>query len=165
MTCAVRALGLGSGPARKAAASFAGLPHRLEPVPTRDGVRWVNSSMTTNPRAGRAALEAFGRKVILITGGRGKGLPLGDFLDAVRRHAKWAVLTGENGVELERLLHRRGFRRCEVRAELGDAVRSARRRARRGDVVLFAPAFASFDQFRDFQDRGERFRREVTGVA
>jgi UDP-N-acetylmuramoylalanine--D-glutamate ligase len=165
MTCAARALGVPCRAIRSAARGFRGLPHRLEPVPSRDGRNWVNSSMTTNPHAAVAALESFDRKVILITGGRSKGLAVNDLLDAVRQHAKWVVLTGENGAELAARLRKLGFKRCEVRLELADAVRAARLRSRTGDTVLFAPAFASFDQFRDFQDRGERFRQEVAGAA
>ncbi|MBN2537415.1 UDP-N-acetylmuramoyl-L-alanine--D-glutamate ligase [candidate division WOR-3 bacterium] len=165
MTCAARALGAPNRAIRAAARGFAGLPHRLERVPTRDGRVWVNSSMTTNPGAGVAALESFGRKVVLIAGGKSKGLPVGEFLAAVRRRAKWAILTGENGPELAESLRAAGFERCEVQATLLGAVSAARSRARRGDVVLFAPAFASFDQFRDFQERGERFRREVMSAA
>lgn len=161
MTCAARALGAPGRALRAATREFTGLPHRLERVPTRDGRLWVNSSMTTNPRAGVAALESFGRKVVLIAGGKAKGLPVGEFLAAVRRRAKWAVLIGENGPKLAESLRAAGFERCEVQDTLSGAVSAARRRARRDDIVLFAPAFASFDQFRDFQDRGERFRREV----
>ena len=163
--CACRALGVKDAAFRRAMRTFKGLPHRLETVRMLGGVEWVNSSMTTNPVAGASALAAFRRKVILITGGMEKGLPVEVFADAIASRAKRALLVGNSAAKLARMLDRRGFVRYEKCETLGDAVARARALARKGDTVLFAPAFASFDQFRDFADRGEAFRREVARLG
>ncbi|MFO7638767.1 MAG: UDP-N-acetylmuramoyl-L-alanine--D-glutamate ligase [bacterium] len=162
--CAVLPAGVPPAAAARVLREFAGLPHRLEPVAVRRGARWVNNSMCTNPAAGARSLEAFGRPVVLITGGREKGLPRADYLAAVARHARRAVLTGENAELLAAGLAALGYRRFEVRPGLREAVAAAARRARPGETVLYSPAFASFDQFPDFQARGRAFRREVARV-
>lgn len=171
--CAAKALGVGSAAIRNALVRFCGLPHRLEPVRTLGGVEYLNNSMCTNPAAGKSSLEAVaadirlsaGNGVVLITGGREKGLDFGEYLRSVARLAKWVVLFGENAAKLAGELARVGFSGYEIADELGQAVRAARARARRGDVVLFSPAFASFDRFRDFQHRGNAFKREVARLV
>ncbi len=163
-TCAARVLGVGRAAIRKALREFAGLPHRLELVGHRRGVAYVNNSMCTNPRAGVASLRAFRRKVVLIAGGREKGLPAAEYVAEMARRARRVLLIGENGPRLGRMLARLGYRRFEVCGGLATAVAAAREAARPGDTVLFSPGFASFDQFRDFQHRGAAFRREVTGA-
>jgi len=169
--CAVLPAGVEPEAAARVLRGFAGLPHRLEFVRSVAGVAYINNSMCTNPAAGIHSLEAVraeAGKPVLITGGRGKRLPHGEYLDAVARLARWAVLTGENAPALAAELVERGWNRHEVCPELADAVRAADRRARaltgnsaRPVAVLYSPAFASFDQFADFQDRGRSFRREV----
>jgi UDP-N-acetylmuramoylalanine--D-glutamate ligase len=161
-TAAVRALGVGARPIARVLRTFRGLPHRLELVRRLRGVEYINNSMCTNPAAGARSLEAFGgQPVVLIAGGRSKGLPMDEYVRAICRHAGWVVLIGESRHELSRQLSRRGFRRFETASGIREAVRAAQQRAANGGVVLFAPGFASFDQFRDFQHRGEAFRREV----
>ncbi len=159
--CVARIVGTGVGAIRRGLAGFAGLPHRLERVRVLAGVEYVNNSMCTNPAAGIKSLEAFRRKVVLITGGREKGLPVADYVQAVARRAKQVILCGENAPKLGRALARAGFKRFQSAASLVAAVRAAKAIAQAGDVVLFSPAFASFDQFRDFQERGDAFRKEV----
>jgi UDP-N-acetylmuramoylalanine--D-glutamate ligase len=159
--CAVMPEGVEPDAAARVLRGFAGLPHRLEPVRTVCGVEYINNSMCTNPAAGIRSLGAFKRKVVLITGGREKNLPRDEYLDAIVRSARRVVLTGENAGQMAVGLTLRGFRRCEVYPKLADAVRAASRRARPGETVLYSPAFASFDQFSDFQARGRAFRREV----
>lgn len=159
--CVARLLGVGSPAVRRALRRFRGLPHRLEPVRRLRGVTYLNNSMCTNPAAGITSLEAFDKKVVLITGGREKGLPIDDYVAAVARRARWVVLCGENGPRLAGLLSRTGFDRFVVTDNLRRAVAAAEARARPGDIVLFSPAFASFDQFRDFRERGRTFQKEV----
>ncbi len=169
----VRLLGLGLAPIRRALRTFRGLPHRLEHVRRLRGVDYVNSSMTTNPAAGARSLEAvaLGRRargegrVVLIAGGREKALPTAEYVRAMRKHAKWVVLVGESSTRLARELDDSGFRRCEVLPDLKTALLAAQDKARDGDAVLFAPGFASFDQFRDFEARGEAFREEVNNLV
>lgn len=159
--CAVRAVGVGVGPARRVLRVFAGLPHRLEPVRELRGVEYVDNSMCTNPAAGARSLEAFDNRVVLIAGGREKGLPRSEFVEAIVRRAGWVILIGENRELLADELRARRFRRFDISDSLRSAVRAACHRASRGDVVLFSPGFASFDMFRDFADRGRRFKDEV----
>ncbi|MBM3314201.1 UDP-N-acetylmuramoyl-L-alanine--D-glutamate ligase, partial [candidate division WOR-3 bacterium] len=191
---AARLLGLGLAPIRRALREFAGLPHRLELVRRLHGVDYVNSSMTTNPAAGARTLAAVaqglrrsqqpktrtsrmgirshgtrdqrrGRRVVLIAGGREKGLPVQEYVRAIRRYAKAALLIGESRDRLAQELAAIGFSRYEVMPDLKAAVRAARERAEVGDTVLFAPGFASFDQFRDFAARGSAFREKVRNLG
>jgi UDP-N-acetylmuramoylalanine--D-glutamate ligase len=166
---AVRLLGVGLPAIRRTLKTFIGLPHRLEYVRRLHGVDYINSSMTTNPAAGAKSLEAIARSrarsVILIAGGREKALPTMEYAQAMRKHAKWVLLVGESSIRLARELDAVGFRRFDVLPDLKAALAAARAKARAGDAVLFAPGFASFDQFKDFEARGEAFRREVGSLA
>ncbi len=170
----VRLLGVGLPPIRSTLKTFTGLPHRLEHVRRLRGVDYINSSMTTNPAAGAKSVEAVAtsgggrrlgmRGVVLIAGGREKALPTAEYVRAMSKHASWVLLVGESSGRIARELAALGFRRYEVLPSLRAATRMAQARARAGDAVLFAPGFASFDQFRDFEARGEAFRREVSSL-
>jgi UDP-N-acetylmuramoylalanine--D-glutamate ligase len=142
---------------------FGGVAHRMEPLAERGGVRWVNDSQATIPMATIAALEAYGpAPVILIAGGRGKGLDYAALADAIARHARAAILIGETAAELAQLL---GDRLPVQRAgDMDEAVESAARLARPGDVVLLSPAAASFDMFADYAARGDAFRSSVEAL-
>jgi len=139
---------------------FGGVPHRLERVATRQGVAWVNDSQATIPMAAIAALEAFApAEVVLIAGGKDKGLDYGAFADAIARRCRAVVLIGETAARLEELIARRV---PVVRAEaMRDAVAAAAAWAIAGDVVVLAPAAASFDMFDDYAARGDAFRAAV----
>jgi UDP-N-acetylmuramoylalanine--D-glutamate ligase len=173
---AVRLLGIGLVPIRRTLKTFPGLPHRLEHVRRLRGVDYINSSMTTNPAAGASSLEAIaeaveadggrrGRRVVLIAGGREKALPTAEYARAMKKYARWVILVGESSTRLARELDDLGFRSYEVLSDLKAALLAARDKARDGDAVLFAPGFASFDQFRDFEARGEAFRKEVNDLV
>jgi UDP-N-acetylmuramoylalanine--D-glutamate ligase len=157
-----RALGVAPEAAAAGLGSFAGLAHRMEPVATIEGVRFVNDSKATNPDAAARALASF-QEIYWIAGGRPKegGLePVLPWLSRVRN----AFLIGEAAEAFGRTLRAQDVRHT-VCGELATAVRqaaeAARRDAREGSVVLFSPACASFDQFRDFEHRGEVFKRLV----
>jgi UDP-N-acetylmuramoylalanine--D-glutamate ligase len=174
---AARLMGADLPAVRRTLRGFSGLPHRLEFVRRLRGVDYVNSSMTTNPVAGARTLEAVAEDkrqtdgtgqsagVVLIAGGREKGLPTRVYTRAMQRHAKWVFLIGESGPRLARELRGRGFRSFDVSADLKQAVRAAMGKAGVGDVVLFSPGCASFDQFTDFEARGEAFRKEVGSLG
>lgn len=139
--------------------AFPGVPDRLELVAERRGVRWVNDSQATIPVAASAALEAFDAPIVLITGGKDKGLEYDAFADAVARRCRSVVLLGETATELERLIAgrvpvRRAFTMAEAVAMTSEA-------ARPGDVALLAPAAASFDMFTDYAERGDAFRAAI----
>ncbi len=146
-----------------AIASFTGVPHRLEPIAELDGIRWVNDSQATIPVAAIAALEAFDAPVVLIAGGKDKGLAYDALADSIAARARAAILIGETAAELEALI---GGRVPVVRApDMEAAVRAAGGHAQPGDVVLLAPAAASFDMFADYAARGDAFRRAVQSLG
>ena len=142
---------------------FPGVEHRLETVAVVNGVRYVNDSQATIPLAAEAALRAFEAPIVLIAGGRGKGLEYADLADLAATRCRAVVLMGETAAELGQLLRER--RAVEHAASMDDAVRRASRLAEPGDVVLLAPAAASFDMFADYAARGNAFREAVATLA
>jgi UDP-N-acetylmuramoylalanine--D-glutamate ligase len=143
---------------------FGGVPHRMEAVGERRGVRYVNDSQATIPFATLAALSSFGEAgLVLVAGGRGKGLDYAELAEAIVARCRGLVLMGETAGELERLIAGRvPVRRA---GSMGDAVAAASRLAQPGDVVLLSPAAASFDMFTDYAARGEAFRAAVDALA
>jgi UDP-N-acetylmuramoylalanine--D-glutamate ligase len=143
--------------------AFPGVPHRLETVAVHDGVRWVNDSQATIPGAAIAALEAFDEPIVLIAGGKDKGLDYAAFADAIAARTRAAVLIGETAGELAGLI---GDRVPVERAgSIEQAVATVARLAEPGDVVLLAPAAASFDMFVDYAARGDAFRAAVARLG
>jgi UDP-N-acetylmuramoylalanine--D-glutamate ligase len=149
----------GAGPEAIAAGirGFGGVPHRLERVGEWGGVRWINDSQATIPLAAIAALHAFlPARVVLIAGGKDKGLDYGGFADAMAESCRSVVLIGETAETLQRLV---AGRVPVLRAgSMDEAVANAAAIAQPGDVVLLAPGAASFDMFVSFEARGEAFR-------
>uniref|UniRef100_A0A7V3PTX0 UDP-N-acetylmuramoylalanine--D-glutamate ligase n=1 Tax=candidate division WOR-3 bacterium TaxID=2052148 RepID=A0A7V3PTX0_UNCW3 len=137
------------------------LPHRLEFVRTVKGVHFFNNSMCTNPQAGIKSLLAWRKKVVLIAGGKEKNVDAGEYIRVMKERAKWVVLLGENSRRIAEGLSRLGFKNHEIARTMRDAVVRAYRYAKPGDVVLFAPGFASFDLFKNFQTRGRAFKDAV----
>ncbi len=156
----VRQLGIGEDVWRPALASFVGLPHRMERVAEADGVLYVNDSKATNPASTAPALGAYPR-IHWILG----GLPKSDDLDECApyfSHVVAAYTIGEAGPRFAELLEPvMPVTRSEM---LCDAVRQAMDAAQPGDVVMLSPACASFDQFRDFEARGDSFRQIVEAL-
>jgi len=149
--------------AAEAIRSFRGVAHRLETIGWRNGVRWVNDSQATIPLAAIAALDAFDAPIVLIAGGKDKGLDYADLAEAVARRCRAVVLVGETADELETLFDRRvPVRRA---GEMEAAVAAAGGLAEPGDVVLLAPAAASFDMFVDYAARGDAFRAAARALG
>jgi len=141
---------------------FTGVRHRLERVAVRDGVAFVNDSKATNVASAIVALRSFEGGVHLIAGGRGKGEDFSPLASAVAQRCEAVYLIGEAAPQLAEALAPAGV---GVR-ELGDlerALASARDAAQPGETVLLAPACTSFDQYRDFEARGDHFRALVVG--
>jgi UDP-N-acetylmuramoylalanine--D-glutamate ligase len=174
--------GLPAGTVRRAAGAFAGVEHRLEQVATVNGVRFVNDSQGTQPDAVIAALRAFPRPLVLIAGGRDKGVDLSGLGPVAAERADAAVLIGESGSSLAELFRRSGVVRVEQADNLAQAVELADSIARMvlaaraaeagGDraasgpaTVLLSPAAASFDMFVDYAARGRAFRAAAVSVA
>ena len=142
--------------------SYPGLPHRLEPVRTLDGVEWVNDSKATNVDSVEKSLSAFDQRVVLIMGGRGKGTPYRP-LRALLQGRVGALLTiGEDAARIAEELG--DVAKVTACGDLRTAVAQARKVARAGDTVLLSPACASYDQFRNFEDRGDQFKALVRGL-
>ena len=138
---------------------FRGVAHRLELITDRGGIRYVNDSQATIPVATMAALDAFEAPIVLIAGGKDKGLEYAELADRIAEHCRAVVLIGETADELERLIDGR-VPVVRVRT-MDEAVAQAASRAEPGDVVLLSPAAASFDMFVDYAARGDAFRRAV----
>lgn len=138
---------------------FRGLPHRCELVAVVGGVSWIDDSKATNPGAAMRSLAGMRGGVVWIAGGRDKGLSYDELADVASQHVRQAVLIGEAAPQLEAALA--GRVACEKSGTLDEAVRFAAKSARPGDVVLLAPACSSFDQFKNFEERGARFHEAV----
>jgi len=152
-----------------AAEEFRGVPHRLELVRELHGVRWYNDSIATAPERSMAALRSFQEPVVLLLGGRDKDLPWEDLAALIREHVDHVVLFGEAAEKIERAIARpaAGQRPFSLdRAQgLHQAVLQAAEIAEAGDVVLLAPGGTSFDEFRDFEERGEKYRLWVQELS
>ncbi len=145
----------------EAARRFGGLPHRLELVTEKAGVRFYNDSKATTPEAAITALNAFPAGTVhAIAGGRNKGVGLDAFAATLKARARAVYLIGEAAAEIRPLLGAGGPELVEA-GTLEAAVREATSRAKSGEVVLLSPACASYDQFRNYEERGERFRAEA----
>ncbi|MBA3844371.1 MAG: UDP-N-acetylmuramoyl-L-alanine--D-glutamate ligase [Actinobacteria bacterium] len=158
-TAAARAAGIADDAIAMALRSFAGVAHRLELVGERDGVRYVNDSKATNVAAALRALAAYADEPVrLILGGSPKGEDFGPLAAAIGANVRSIHLIG---AEAGRLATALGPHPHTLDGDLATAVAHARRLAEQGDVILFSPASASFDQFSDFEARGEAFRQLV----
>lgn len=157
---AARVMNIDFESAQRAIADFKGLPHRLQLVHETDGgVRYFNDSIATIPEAAVAACESFPeRHVIQIVGGSDKGLDLKLMCDQLPQHAKAVLCIGMLGDSLAGTMEQKDAE-CEVRrcGDLSTAMQHARELAEPGDVVLLSPGCASYDQFANFEERGERF--------
>ena len=148
--------------------TFAGVPHRLEPVAEIDGVWYYNDSIATSPERSIAALESFAEPIVLIAGGRDKHLPMDRWAATIVRRARHVILLGEAAPLIARAVAEAdpsGHVPLHVVGTMREAVRQAHRVAEPGIVVLLAPGCTSFDMFRDFEERGEIFRQEVRRLA
>lgn len=155
-----RAEGLDESALIAAARDFRAGRHRLSKVETIDGVTYWNDSKATNFHAVEAALAGFGSPVVLIAGGRSKGGDLAAFVRRIAPRLRHAVLIGETGPALAAACETAGVPHS-ICSTLDDAVRSATSAAQPSGDVLLSPAFSSFDMFRNYEDRGDRFERAV----
>jgi UDP-N-acetylmuramoylalanine--D-glutamate ligase len=164
MAAAAAALATGADAraVRHALSTFAGVPHRLEEVVERDGVLYVNDSKATNVDAARVGIEAFEPHTVhAILGGSLKGGGFAGLRPAVADRCRAAYLIGAAAERLAADLD--GTVPLERSGDLATAVARARAAARPGEVILLSPACASYDQFENFEDRGEQFRKLARG--
>ena len=165
MAAAAVTLARGMAPAavREGLASFTGVAHRLEEIATLDGVLYVNDSKATNVASAIAGIESFAGGVHVILGGRGKGGDYAPLAAPVAARARAVYLIGESAPELAVALASTGVP-LHTSGDLERAVATARAAARPGEVVLLSPACASYDQYADYEARGEHFRALVEGA-
>ncbi|GAB4407870.1 MAG: UDP-N-acetylmuramoyl-L-alanine--D-glutamate ligase [Thermodesulfovibrionales bacterium] len=138
---------------------FPGLEHRLEFVREIDGIKFINDSKGTNVGAVLKSIEGFPEPIILIAGGRDKAGDFAPLMPLIREKVKAIILIGEAALKFQKAFGR--LTRTVIASDMEDAVSIARGMARSGDIVLLSPACASFDMFRDFEDRGRRFKDAV----
>jgi UDP-N-acetylmuramoylalanine--D-glutamate ligase len=152
------------------ARSFAGVPHRLEIVAEGSGVTWINDSIATSPERAVAGLRSFPRTIgtlILLAGGKDKNLPWEAFADEVLERVDLLIGFGQAGpmivekVQRQARFTQRRAPNSAVTQRLDEAVELAARAAGPGSIVLLSPGGTSYDAYRDFEERGEHFRRLV----
>ena len=150
------------------AKTFGGVEHRIELVRTLDGVKYYNSSIDSSPNRTINTLRVFPNKVIMIAGGKDKGIPYDEIGPALAEHVKVLILIGATSDKIQEALDAEinktgnGKDIEVIRAtSYEDAVTTARSKAHDGDVVLLSPASTSFDMFRNFEERGNLFKKMV----
>jgi len=148
---------------------FHGVPHRLELVRELNGVRWYNNSIASAPERTIAVIHAFDEPIVLLLGGRDKNLPWEELMQLVNERVDHVVLFGEAAEKIQKTVDSLGLSQKRFtlsRANgLHEAVRQAAEVAEAGDVVLLSPGGTSFDEFKDFEERGERFRTWVQELS
>lgn len=172
---ALEAMGYDAVAAAAALATFVPLPHRLQPLGERDGITWINDSISTTPQATLAALESLhGRVITVLAGGHDRGLDWSDFVAAVAVHPPRAIVcSGANGPRIAAALREAKVATTLVEAaNLDAAVTQARQLTPTGGCILLSPGAPSFDQFHDYAERGRHFAdlagfdgRAITGIT
>lgn len=146
------------------AKNFGGVPHRIELVREIDDVKYYNDSIASSPARTTAGLKAFDEKVILIAGGYDKKIPFDDFGAVINEHVKELVLVGVTSEKIENAVKNApNYDGLKIHRETDfeEAVITARNLAEKGDTVILSPACASFDLFKNFEQRGNRFKEIV----
>lgn len=163
--CAGLICGIDIGIIRDTLKNFKPLPHRLEKVCEIKGITFINDSKATNIYSVKRALESFpeGKKIILIMGGRNKGMDFSELSELIGRKVKFLILLGESKRELKK-----AFSKCGVEIEFAEnmeeAVRKGYEKGREGDTVLLSPGCSSFDMFKNYQERGDVFKEAVKNL-
>ena len=149
------------------AKDFGGVEHRIELVRNLNGVRFYNSSIDSSPNRTMNTLNVFPEKVIMISGGKDKGIPYDEIGPVIVEHVKILILIGATAGKIKAaLLATKGYEAVEVIEcdEYSDAVEIAYSKAKEGDVVLLSPASTSFDRFKNFEERGRLFKDLVNSL-
>jgi UDP-N-acetylmuramoylalanine--D-glutamate ligase len=147
---------------------FRGVPHRLELVRELNGVRWYNDSIATAPERSMAAIHAFDEPIVLMLGGRDKDLPWDEIAKLIHKRVDHVVLFGEAAELIQKAVSTVGDERSvDLRRanDLKEAVVIAAEIATKGDIVLLSPGGTSYDEFKDFAERGEAFRKWVLELS
>ena len=149
---------------REVLTTFPGVEHRLEPVRTLRGVLYINDSKGTNPDSTIKALEAYDRPIVIILGGKNKGVPFTELAGVVKQRAKKAVVLGQAKPELIEALESVDFHNYVTADTFTEGVTTAAQLAESGDIVLLSPACTSWDMFRSYEERGKLFKEIVAAL-
>jgi UDP-N-acetylmuramoylalanine--D-glutamate ligase len=165
LAAALTAVEAGADPDRVAAGlrTFRAIPHRVEPVREVDGVLWINDSKSTNITSTEVAVAALDRPFVLLLGGRHKGEPYTRLAERLRGRCRAIVAYGEAGPLVERDLSGM-LPVVPSGTDFSTVIATARGLARPGDAVLLSPACSSYDMFKNYEERGERFRTAVEAM-
>ncbi|MBR4315244.1 MAG: UDP-N-acetylmuramoyl-L-alanine--D-glutamate ligase, partial [Lachnospiraceae bacterium] len=142
----------------------AGLEHRIEFVREKNGVKYFNDSKATNPDAAIKAIDAMKGKILLIAGGRDKGIDYGDFIMKVKEKVRYMILIGEAKKKIAVKARALNYNSLIFADSLEEAVDIANSYSNVGDNVLLSPACSSFDMFKSYEDRGEKFKEKVMSL-
>ena len=148
----------------KAIEEFIGVEHRLEFVRELDGVKWYNDSIGTSPASTIAGLNSFNEDIVLLAGGSDKGLDYTEIGEVIAKKVRVLILTGPTSDKIEQATKKAlNGRNIEIYypSNMGEAVSIAKEVAQKGDVVLLSPASASFDLYKNFEERGNKFKEFV----
>jgi len=162
---AARLAGARGADIARAVRNFRGLPHRIEPVREVDGVKYYDDSFATTPEATITALESFDMPVILLVGGADKSSDFKKLAREIKKRVKFAVLLDGKAtprIKKELLLAGYPASRMKLVYNIRDAVREAKKRSVAGDAVLLSTACASFGMFKNYKERGEQFKKQIT---
>ncbi len=152
-----------SSKAEEAISEFNGLPHRFEFIGNFSGIDFVNDSKSTKPKSTIMALNCLNKPTVLILGGSEKGTDFTSLANAIKDspYIKFVIITGRTQRRIKQALEGVGFKRFKLSPTFKNAVYDAILKARSNEIVLLSPACASFDEFLDFEERGETFKRYV----
>ncbi len=158
--CAARVMGVSPQAIQKAIDEFKGIFHRLEFVRRKDGVYFFNDSKATNPQSMERALKSFpANPIILIAGGKDKNFDFAPLAEIVRQRCKLLILMGEAKEKMNRSIG--DFAETYLVGTFEEAILLAFQKSRTGDIVLLSPGCASFDMFRNYEERGDYFKKLV----
>jgi UDP-N-acetylmuramoylalanine--D-glutamate ligase len=161
---AIEALGIDAAELAPAAATFRPLPHRLQPLGSRDGIEFIDDSISTTPHASLAALDCHrGRRIAILVGGYDRGVDWGAFAERMLVEPPVAVITmGQNGPRIHERLKQIGINNrfaVEEASEMDDAIRVARELLENNGVILLSPGAPSFPRYKDYAERGRHFAK------
>ncbi|MEN2997642.1 MAG: UDP-N-acetylmuramoyl-L-alanine--D-glutamate ligase [Brevinematia bacterium] len=145
--------------------SFEPLPHRMEFVTEIDGAKYINDSKSTTINAMVSAIRSLDNPIVLIVGGLDKGMDFDEAVPIIKKKVKYVIAIGSTRELIVEKLKTQGYNKFYKAENLEDAVTKAREIADKGDIVLFSPAYASFDMFKNYEHRGECFKSIVRKLA
>ncbi len=148
----------------EACKEFKGLEHRIEFVREKNGVKYYNDSKGTNPDAAIKAIDAMNGKILLIAGGRDKGIDYGDFIIKVKEKVRYMILIGEAKKIIANKARSLNYNNVIFADTLDEAVDIANSYSNVGDNVLLSPACSSLDMFKNYEERGEKFKEKVMSL-